>query len=320
MNARLLCSCGLTLCLALFVPVHSSAENSGTTAFSFLNIPVGARSTALGQAFTSVPNDVQGVPYNPAALATLTASQLSIQHLSYVEETSQEAILYGDAGRDSAISWGFSTNYLRVGNITRTVATGLSSGDGFTETGDFSTYDLSMGLSAAGPVSEVMKAGGTIKFIRESLGDASSNAGALDLGVIYHVQDDHAWNVGASLLNLGFASKFSEASVKLPMTFRAGVSGQPFSQWLLTADYAKRVDTEGEIGIGAEVTPKRFISLRMGYRYTFVRPDFGGLADISAGFGLRQKQISFDYAFIPLGDLGMTHRVTISWRFKTRVE
>ena len=63
-----------------------AGDYSGTTGFSFLNLPVGARATALGQAFTSVPNDVQGVAYNPACLATMAASQLSFQHLTYVED------------------------------------------------------------------------------------------------------------------------------------------------------------------------------------------------------------------------------------------
>src|ERR1700719_1150717 len=145
-----------------------AASTSGTTGFSFLNLPVGARATALGQAFTSVPNDVQALVYNPASLATLVASQLSFQHLSYVENVNQEAISFGHAGREEEMSWGVSSNYLRVGDITRTISTGLTSGDGFTEEGSFSTYDMALGLSAAGPVAEDLKVGGTVKFIRES--------------------------------------------------------------------------------------------------------------------------------------------------------
>ncbi len=320
MRSRFRLACGVAACLAVVTPSLPADQTSGTSSFAFLNIPVGARSTAMGQAFTSVPNDVQGLPYNPAGLATMIASQISFQHLSYVEDTVQEAVLLGQAGRDKTLSWGLSANYLRVGQITRTVATGLDTGEGFSETGDLSTYDLSLGLSGAGPVADDLQVGGTVKFIRESLADASSNAGAVDAGIMYQLQDEHAWNLGASLLNLGFASRFSEASVKLPWTFRAGISGQPFAQWLLALDYVKRMDMEGEIDAGIEVNPRRFFSFRLGYRYAFSRPDLGGLSDFSAGVGLRQKQLSLDYAFIPLGDLGTTHRVTIGWRFKARLD
>ena len=103
-----------------------------------------------------------------------------------------------------------STNYLRVGNITRTVADLQPSGDGFTEAGTFSTYDMALGLSAAAPVTEDMKAGGTVKFLHESLADASSNAGAVDGGIFYRLSDAHAWNLGAAVQNVGFASRFAD--------------------------------------------------------------------------------------------------------------
>jgi long-subunit fatty acid transport protein len=306
------CACVLSLSTLAF------ADSAGTAAFSFLNIPVGARATAMGQAFTSVTNDVQGLAYNPASLATLVSHQASFQHLSYVEDINQEAVAYGHAGRQEGLSWGFFANYFKVGKITRTEATLDTTGEGYVERGDFSTYDLATGVSAAAPVGEDLVLGATVKLIRESLADASANAGAFDLGVIYQANEERAWNIGGAIQNVGFASKFADETVKLPIGARVGVSGQPFAQWLFSMDYSKRQDTKGEIDVGTEVTPKKFFALRLGYRYAFNRPDLGGLADFSAGFGIRQKKISFDYAFIPLGDLGMTHRISLNLRFKSR--
>jgi hypothetical protein len=309
--------CAVFLTFALLSGQPTLAASSGTSSFSFLNIPVGARATSMGQAFTSVPNDVQGLPYNPAVLATMAASQASFEHLNYVEDVTQEAVDFGHAGRHENLSWGIGANYLQVGNITRTVATNLPTGDGFAETGNFSTYDMALGASAAGPVSDDLLVGSTVKIIRESLSDASSNAGALDLGIIYQANDQRSWNLGASLLNLGFASKFADAAVRLPWTVRCGVSGQPFSQWLFTSDFVKRQDLSGEFDVGAEVTPRKVFSLRLGYRYQLTSPDLGALSGFSAGIGLRQGMFSLDYAFVPLGDLGLTHRVSVNLRFKT---
>jgi hypothetical protein len=310
----------LVLGFSILCLLDSSAkatQNSGTSSFSFLNIPTGARAAALGQAFTSVPNDVQGLVYNPACLATMAASQISFEHLSYVADVTEEGFVAGHAGRDQAMSWGFQTNYLHVGEIDRTVATNLPTGDGFTEAGTFSTYDMSMGASLAGPfLMEGLSIGTTLKFLRESLADASSNGAALDAGVIYQGNVERSWNIGASLLNAGFASKFAEAAVKLPTTLRVGASGQPFAQWLFSADFVKRTDTAGEADIGAEVTPKKLFSMRVGYRYAFNNPDLGGLSNFSAGMGLRFSSMSLDYAFIPLGDLGLTHRISLNYRFK----
>jgi len=307
--------------LALSLLASRLWADSGTTAFSFLNIPVGARATAMGQAFTSVPNDVQGLAYNPASLATMIASQASFQHLTYVADVDQEAASFGHAGRQDSLSWGVSTNYLRVGDITRTVATfDPVNGDGFTEAGSFSTYDLALGGSVAGPVAEDLVVGTTVKLLHESLADASSTGGAVDIGAIYQANDERSWNLGAAVENVGFASKFADAAVKLPAALRAGVSGQPFAQWLFSADYVRRQDTQGEFDVGAEVTAVKVCSLRMGYRYELTAPDLGGLSNFSLGLGLRVDQVSFDYAFVPLGDLGMTHRLSLNFRFKTHPE
>ena len=318
MKSRYFGICYLGLLSLVMTHQGMAATYSGTAGYSFLNLPIGARATAMGQAFGSVPNDVQGLAYNPASLATMAASQLSFQHMAYIEDVTQESILFGHAGRQEALSWGVSSNYLRVANITRTLATLPSTGDGYTETGTFSTYDMALGLSAAGPVTEDLKAGATVKVIHESLADASSSAGAVDLGIVYRLNDEHSWNLGAAVQNAGFASRFADAAVKLPTSLRAGLSGQPFAQWLLSTDYVKRVDTNGEFDVGAEVTPRRFLSMRLGYRYALTRQDLGGLSEFSVGIGLRFKRMSFDYAFIPLGDLGMTHRISVNFRFKPK--
>src|ERR1041384_2681820 len=90
---------GLVLMCGLEVPLNAT-QTSGTSSFSFLNIPTGARTAAMGQAFTSVPNDIQGLVYNPACLATMAASQVSLEHLSYVADVVEEGIVAGHAGRD----------------------------------------------------------------------------------------------------------------------------------------------------------------------------------------------------------------------------
>jgi hypothetical protein len=294
-----------------------AVSNSGTAGYSFLNIPVGARASAMGQAFTSVPNDIQGITYNPACLATMVASQATFQQLNYVEDVTQQELAFGHAGREQEFSWGAVANYLRVGGIDRTAATLSPSGDGFTEQGEFSTYDLMTEVSLAGQLMEGLSIGTSLKFLRESLADASSDAGALDLGVFYQGNEERTWNVGAALQNAGFAGKFADAAVKLPLTFRVGLSGQPFAQWLLAADYVQRVDTNGAFDVGAEVTPMKYLSLRIGYSYPLIRPDLGGLAEFSAGVGLRVGSTSLDYAFVPLGDLGLTHHVSLNFRFKS---
>ena len=71
--------------------------------------------------------------------------------------------------------------------------------------------------------------------------------------------------------------------------------------------------------MGAEVTPRHFFSLRIGYRYQLTNPDYGRRwSNFSDRIGSGISTMSFDYAFIPLGDLGTTHRVSINFRFKPK--
>src|SRR5207302_7079121 len=112
MKSRVLAICYVSAGLAFAAVYLHAAESSGTSGFSFLNLPVGARATAMGEAFSSVPNDIQGLVYNPACLATMAASQVSFQHLTYVDNVNQEAVSFGHAGRQEGMSWAASANYL----------------------------------------------------------------------------------------------------------------------------------------------------------------------------------------------------------------
>src|SRR5437773_11416078 len=93
---------GLCLTCLLEAPLLA-AQSSGTSSFSFLNIPTGARAAAMGQAFTSIPNDIQGLVYNPASLATMASSQASFEHLSYVSDVVEEGLAMGHAGLDQGL-------------------------------------------------------------------------------------------------------------------------------------------------------------------------------------------------------------------------
>ena len=42
----------------------------------------------------------------------------------------------------------------------------------------------------------------------------------------------------------------------------------------------------------------------------------GGLNGFTAGVGIRYRDYSIDYAFVPYGDLGSTDRVSISVAFR----
>ena len=59
---------------------------TGTTAASFLKIGVGARSVAMGGAYTAVANDVSSIYWNPAGLASMGGSQAIFNHVNWIAD------------------------------------------------------------------------------------------------------------------------------------------------------------------------------------------------------------------------------------------
>src|SRR5438128_404090 len=72
--------CGVALC---FILPKAGWGFSGTEGASFLEIPVGARPAALGDAYTALATDAYAPLYNPAGLGFSRQTELAGQHISY---------------------------------------------------------------------------------------------------------------------------------------------------------------------------------------------------------------------------------------------
>jgi hypothetical protein len=78
----------------------------------------------------------------------------------------------------------------------------------------------------------------------------------------------------------------------------------------LSIDYAKPVDDNASVQGGAEYWFGSHLAIRTGY----VANQNQG-SGFRTGAGLRMKGISFDYAYAGFGELGITHRFELSFRF-----
>ena len=72
------------LALIAFLPTQAGATEPfakvGTYALQFLKIPVSARATGMGSAFTAIANDASATYWNPAGLVDMTRTQVSLNH------------------------------------------------------------------------------------------------------------------------------------------------------------------------------------------------------------------------------------------------
>ncbi len=95
----------------------------------------------------------------------------------------------------------------------------------------------------------------------------------------------------------------------LPFIMKGGLAFRRGSL-TLAMDIAKPMDNKMYFCAGAEWWIRDIIALRAGYKTN---------QDIRAGFtvgmGFKKDKIQFDYAYVPYGDLGSTHRVSFGMKF-----
>ncbi len=79
---------GPALLGALLAAAPARAENPGTTAAPVLQIPMGARASAMGTAFTGLASDISAIYSNPAGLSVMPWREASFMFLKGFDDQS----------------------------------------------------------------------------------------------------------------------------------------------------------------------------------------------------------------------------------------
>lgn len=162
-------------------------------------------------------------------------------------------------------------------------------------------------------LSESLSVGAGAKFIRENIDDLAAVGYAADLGALYKVPSVPGLTLGAAMLNLGPTVRFQSADESLPLDLRLGgayVFGGADRRNTLALDLTKTVYDKVRLGLGAETALWKALALRLGFT---TRSDAG--LGITAGVGWIGRSLSADYAFVPMGELGTGHRLSVTFRW-----
>ena len=124
-------------------------------------------------------------------------------------------------------------------------------------------------------------------------------------------------NIGLVVQNLGTTLKYITEECQLPLNIKIGTAYRPINNLILVLDTTLPSDNELRIGLGGEYNYKINntigVSSRIGYNT--ITKDISGLKGISAGLGAKYRNYLIDYAFVPYGDLGLTHKISFGVRF-----
>jgi hypothetical protein len=298
-------ACSIVLSLMTLGQASVWASGPGTTAADILNIGVGARAIAMGEAYTAQADDVSSLYWNPAGLALMQERQASFMYDNAYQGMSFQNASVGIPLENGAL--GGSVSYLNYGPIAGYDQSGAA-------TGNQNAYS---GVATLGTafLGNQWSAGVNLKGIREELADATANGAAFDIGanVIYPKPVmGGTLRFGAVAQNLGPGIEFEQQKDPLPMDYKVGIAAVQMMDKKLNAslDYTDPKDDDPYISGGLEYWVVPFLALRAGY--TDNKNEGSG---IRAGIGLRVKGISFDYAYAGQGELGMSNRYEMSFRF-----
>jgi hypothetical protein len=319
--------------------LSNNVSKSGTTAATFLEIPVSARTVAFGSAFTAVADDASSLYWNPAGAARLEKAEVVFTHMNWIADLGFDyAAIVVPLGSFGTVGTSF-TSLTMADMPVRTI----DEPDGTGEL--FGASSIALGVHYARNLSDRFSIGFTGKYIQESIWHMSSKAYALDIGVLYTTKFFNNMKIGAIISNFGTDMQMAGRDARLfeqidaqkmgsndripvniemdswslPLNFQFGIATDIFaseSQTLTIAiDALHPSDNYESVNCGFEYIFFKTFALRGGYRALGLADREGGLS-LGAGFkgdlfggGITAE---LDYAYSDYGRLKSSNVISLA--------
>jgi len=289
--------------IIIIICVSSLYAGAGDAGAAFLKIPVDAKVVGMGEASAAYADNVSALYYNPAGLGEIESFSLLFMHNTWLLSMNHEYAGLAFAVKNIG-TFGLAFNYWGSGGIPVITIRGDSTGD------TFSASDWTLNVAYSRNFG-VLSLGTGFKYLSERNEDFSSSAMAFDFGLRYDVAIK-GLQTGISLTNLGTSIKLDQESFSLPVLVRLGWKYN-LQQLGFAQDFIFSNSDKFSIALGAEYWFAEVMALRFGYRSG---SETGGLSGLRAGLGIYFKSLGFDYAVAPYGQLGLSHRFSLSFRAK----
>jgi len=320
----------------------SGVSKVGTTAAPFLEIPAGARATAMGSAFVANATDVTCLFWNPSFMALLPQSEAVFSHTRWIAEMSFDyaalGVPLGDFGALGLSFTSLSMDDMMVRTVERPEGTGEM----------FSAGSFAIGIHYARNLSEWFAIGFTVKYIDERIWHMKATAFALDVGTVFTTNLLNGFRIGATITNFGTTMQLSGRDTRtfhridpnkvgsneripqnieldtwnLPMSIQFGIAADlvKSEDLLLTvaADALHPADNYESLNAGVELGLFSTFFIRAGAHSLFLVDGEGGL---SAGAGVLADlfggglKATFDYGYTDYGRLSAVHVFAIGLQF-----
>jgi hypothetical protein len=294
----------------------------GRSGAAFLEVPVGARPIAMGDAFTAGTDDLNVMHYNPAGLGTLQYPVLSLFHDELILDSRYENItgafpyFKGFFGISSSVFW--------VPPFEKVDINGNSNGK-------VNFYNSATTVSYGRVIGPVLL-GASVKYIYQKIDTMTYQSAAVDLGIqkqLYmyspFIAPIRNFTIGASILNLGT----DVSSSPLPRTLRIGTSYMP-TKWVKfnvdmveslidpsdIYDFTSGFDESFRLNCGLELSWQEMLFFRCGYRFNDV-----GHYSLGFGFNYAFSNVAFtvDTSYSDSGIFGPVYSINVGFKLIPKV-
>ena len=296
--------------LALAASLAASAALAAPPGFAFLEVPAGARASAMGGAFLAVADGVDAAFWNPAALSGIEGTQLSATHYEYFESLRHEQFALGGrlfgGGMAASVRAMYSEPIEERDDLGNLVGT-------------FGAHDLEMQLGYGRKTAGGTSVGFAAQLVRERIASESAMTWGMSAGLAWSPERWRDLRAGVALQHAGPAAHYDfdgqqGAPVGLPVAVHGGLAWHSALGRGLALTPALDVRaTRGRqavVALGGELESDTGALLRAGLRQG------DDIASFSAGLGWRYRLYRVDYAWVPSKlDLGDTHRFSFGAQF-----
>ena len=298
-----------------------------TTAGNWLKLETGARGVGMAGAMVAAGTGVSAITYNPASIGFVKGSELYYSKTNYLAGISHSSMAYGT----QVTPTDFIAFHLFSFNSGKMDVTNAFFPDGTGE--EFDVTGLSLRGTYAKILTDRLKFGVSIKYIRETIYTTAMQTFAIDLGSNF---DTGIYGIilGMSVTNFGPDVQFSGEGLEqqvadtlsvdgtlskltdefpIPMSFRLGIKKDVFNNSIhkltVAMDGVNPVDYVVTGNIGLEYSWLETAYVRGG---THLNHD---TASFTMGAGIKIGNIFVDYAYANYGILDNTNQFGLRFGF-----
>jgi len=326
---------GLLIVILLLGINVAFAQQAGTTAYPFLNLPYGAKLGGVGGVNISLfNNDPNLFLSNPALASDSLANRPTVNYTAFPTGVGLSSATYSHSFKKAGL-WSAGVQYLSYGKI-----------DGYDNAGNptnsFKPNDYAITVSHVRS-SNNFRFGASLKQVGSNIAGFSGSATLFDLGGVF-VHPSQRFTVGMAIKNMGFQwSQLSESvSATLPFDVQLGASVKPLhmpfrfsltlyklNQWDLTLPNETITNQFADnlmrhVVIGTELLINKHINILFGYNHLRKRElkvdNVGGFSGFSLGLAIKTKVFEFVYAYGGYNVAGNANMITLNVDLKQLIK